>query len=105
MWNTEHLPFSPCCRLIAERSKAAATLRNVSTPDAQGFHVKLPLPLPASGDAGEWPPDQALSKQLDWGLPVRECLLSSDCGRCCPRAVHIERKFGLHLLTSCTLHI
>ena len=65
-----------CCRLPASWATAAAALKEVGAPGADGHSAKLPLELPPRGDAEEWLPDALRMAQVDWAPLVSDCLLS-----------------------------
>lgn len=59
-----------CCRLVAERSKAASKLEELSSVQAGVLRVKLPPALANAGRPAQWGPQQLLDAQLDWPMPV-----------------------------------
>ena len=67
------------CRLLAEQSKAAHALEELSRVQRERVTVELPPALLHAGRPAQWDPQQLLDAQLTWPMPVSDLLHRSAC--------------------------
>jgi hypothetical protein len=80
------MQWLPCRRLVAERAKATAALRELSSTTAS-MAVKLSPVLAAAADPAQLSPQQLLEGQFEWAPQLSIALSSRVASRLLMRAM------------------